>query len=71
MSALRTLQDIYTDPMQPASARVSAAKIFIDLTRPDGLGAAEEIAASDEQRVFVYLPDNGRGDRELNEKPEE
>jgi len=65
-AALNTLQRIMLSEEQPAGARVSAARSFIELVQPHDLLDAEDLAAGDQPQVYVYLPDNQRGDRDLD-----
>jgi len=66
-TALNVLQRIMINEENPPSSRVQAASRFIELVRPlDLIDAVEGLPATDEPQVFIYLPDNGRGDRRVD-----
>jgi len=63
-TALNVLQRIMINEETPPSSRVQAASKFIELVRPlDLVDDAEVVAVGDQAQVFVWLPDNQRGDR--------
>ena len=67
-TALNVLQRIMINEENPPSSRVAAARSFIELVRPqtDLIDDVEGLPATDEPQVFVYLPSNGRGDRQVD-----
>lgn len=62
MNELAILQRISLDESASDSARVSAARAFIELTKPPAELTQDSIQEGDRQQVMILLPDNGRGD---------
>jgi len=69
LSALATLQHIFQDEGMPPSSRVSAAKAFIELTKPPGELLQDSLPEGNHAQVVVYLPSNGRGDEVISDHP--